>query len=187
MVAFSMLIIALVVVGVLVGAHLDSRPLIIGGAVVGSWVLAYFLGMVFGQAQGYNDNIEADIAASNRWNWGYQARQDAATEIIGLGCLLAVLQFAFGGIYTGINALFFSPSGSGDKLRLSTAIITLLYNEPQEKFPLEKISQSLQTAGLPTPPKPLQKTLQALIAKNLIHGNPDLGYGCNPSQVERFL
>ena len=183
-VVFSMLIIAGIVLGAFCAMHLDISAGTLVGAIVAAWVLGYFLGKYFGQSQGYNDTVQRKVDSMSSWG----ASRESQGEAQGLGCLLAILQFAFGGLYTGLNALFSgSSSGSDKKLRLATAIVTLIYNQPRESFSLDKISGSLQAAGLPTPPKPLQSALQALVSRNLIHGTPDLGYSCNASQVERFL
>ena len=165
-------------------AYLETQATPVGqvGAVVAAWCVAYLLGKFCGQAQGFND----DVAQSSTKSTCGMSEEDAGGAV-GFGCLLAVFQFAFGGLYTGINALLGLSGTSRARLNLATALVTLLFNQPGEDFSLERISRSLQEAGLPTAPKPLQKTLRMLITKNYVHGTPEAGYGCNPSQTAQFI
>jgi hypothetical protein len=150
----------------------EARPLMIITAVC--WVLSFFLGMFFGQAQGYNDQSSNDDAGiSNNAQ---------------LGCFLAIVQFAVGGLYNGLNGLWRWVSGAEEReVTVPVAVITLLCQRPEERHTVSFIGSTLRKSKVVVNPKSLRVALNVLVAKKLVDGDQQIGYCCTLKQVDRFL
>ena len=147
----------------------EVRPLL--GITVACWVLSFFFGMFFGQAQGFQSE---DKSSKN--------------GVAQVGCFLAILQFAGGGLYNGLRGLWRWASGQEEReVTLPIAVITLLCERPEEKHTISFLGSTLRKARVPVSPASLGAALRALVSKKLIDGDPKTGYCCTLKQVGRFL
>ena len=147
-------------------------------------IVAFFFGRSFGDRQGFNDKKDAAAPLGDGVLDGLKG-MGGMMGGIGVGCVLVILQFLFGGLYSGIASL---AGWNAPKIDFARAAVILrtIYNTPENVFPLQAIAAALEFRGLPTPRKVLFSLLRGLVEKDIIRGNPQVGFTGNPAKVNRL-
>lgn len=164
-------------------AGYQASPAIQGICVVSGWIFAFLFGRSVGDKAGLNDKQPTTSLGDGVV--GSLTEKGGMMGGMGLGCVLAILQFLFGGLYNGIAALAGWNAPKIDMAR-AAAILRAIYNEPEKVLSLQAVAAALETRSLGTDRKGLFATLRKLVEKDLIRGNPQTGFTGNPAKVNRL-